>query len=587
VFTATDPYVGVDLDKCRDPTTGALEAWAEAIVQALQTYTEISTSGTGVHCILHGNLPGKRRRKGAIEMYATERYFVMTGQCLPDVPPTIEACQAALDALYAQVFDTVQDGVSTQKRPRQTREAQGQVTRTPDAHVPDPASPCHDWSDEELLAKAHQARNGEKFSRLWQGDTSDYVSPSEADIALCALLAFWTGDDPERIDQLFRQSGLYRDKWDREDYAERTIAHALTNMTAFYTPVMRDNAYEAWQQAFRAGTIQEEQERGRSPRDTTLGAAFPMAYFEHLAQEPGRKALCLPAHYGIEEGIQAFVCQHWQEGCVLALKTSEAATQMAEALLLCSGGRLRDHVLVLDGNEDTALVEAYRTQPALLLQRYPILVMTHKTLVQDPPTFFHQMVDGTNSQRTRVRGFILILDCPDFHKVTLTPVEYGLLRVITDGTDDVEQALQCVRAKMDADNIHIRQAVHAFLTRLAKTDPKTAFLTELDVERALYRLGVVMTLWNTQTCYQDHKGDITTYLHAGLLLNPHVWIIDGTADLTLRDSHLWTMVKDPAYRYRLVCPRPPQAIPITMVSRNLKVLTTEEADLHQARRAST
>src|SRR5262249_17536507 len=95
VFTATDPYVGVDLDKCRNPDTGALEPWATEIVHSLQTYTEMSTSGTGVHCILRGTLPGKRRRKGCIEMYESERYFVMTGQYLPDVPQTIEPRQDA------------------------------------------------------------------------------------------------------------------------------------------------------------------------------------------------------------------------------------------------------------------------------------------------------------------------------------------------------------------------------------------------------------------------------------------------------------------------------------------------------------
>ena len=70
----------------------------------------------------------------------------------------------------------------------------------------------------EVIRKALSASNGERFSRLWYGDTSGYGSHSEADLALCGMLAFWTGGDAARIDTLFRQSGLYREKWDRKDY---------------------------------------------------------------------------------------------------------------------------------------------------------------------------------------------------------------------------------------------------------------------------------------------------------------------------------------------------------------------------------
>ena len=87
-------------------------------------------------------------------------------------------------------------------------------------------------TDSELVNRAMRATNGEKFSRLWVGDTSQYASPSnegrsEADLALCSLLAFWCGPDEDRIDRLFRQSGLYRQKWEREDYRALTLAVAL------------------------------------------------------------------------------------------------------------------------------------------------------------------------------------------------------------------------------------------------------------------------------------------------------------------------------------------------------------------------
>ncbi len=87
--------------------------------------------------------------------------------------------------------------------------------------------------DERLLAKAMGAANGPKFSKLWQGEWDGYPSQSEGDLALCRQLAFWTGGDEERIDRLFRQSGLYRDKWDRQHrgdgrtYGELTVKKAL------------------------------------------------------------------------------------------------------------------------------------------------------------------------------------------------------------------------------------------------------------------------------------------------------------------------------------------------------------------------
>jgi len=93
--------------------------------------------------------------------------------------------------------------------------------------------------DQALIEKAKTAKNGAKFTALWEGDISGYDSHSEADLALCCELAYWTRGDRDRIDRLFRQSGLYReDKWEgREDYRERTINAALEQVTEFYNPL--------------------------------------------------------------------------------------------------------------------------------------------------------------------------------------------------------------------------------------------------------------------------------------------------------------------------------------------------------------
>src|SRR5207302_522329 len=105
--------------------------------------------------------------------------------------------QEALDALYAEVW-------------RQDRSTNKIVASGPPAN----GTP-HGLTDDEILCRARTAANGDKFRRLWGGDTGGYVSPSEADLSLCSLLAFWTGPDAERIDRLFRKSGLMREKWTR------------------------------------------------------------------------------------------------------------------------------------------------------------------------------------------------------------------------------------------------------------------------------------------------------------------------------------------------------------------------------------
>jgi DNA-binding transcriptional ArsR family regulator len=82
--------------------------------------------------------------------------------------------------------------------------------------------------DDEVLHRARTAKNGDKFTRLWAGDTSGYPSESEADLALLSMLSFWT-QDVDQLKRLFRQSALgRREKSARDDYLERTIETALS-----------------------------------------------------------------------------------------------------------------------------------------------------------------------------------------------------------------------------------------------------------------------------------------------------------------------------------------------------------------------
>jgi putative DNA primase/helicase len=204
VFTKDDPYVGIDLDGCRDPQTGEIAPWGRAIMHYLRSYTEVSPSGTGIKAFLRGALPTGVHR-AAIEAYDCGRYFTFTGLHVVGTPRTIEERSAEIKALYAWL------------------KADEPVSRAASL----PPAPVN-LNDAALIEKARTAANGARFERLWNGDWSDYPSQSEADLALCSHLDFWTGGERDRIDRLFRQSGLYREKWDEPHFADgRTYGAAV------------------------------------------------------------------------------------------------------------------------------------------------------------------------------------------------------------------------------------------------------------------------------------------------------------------------------------------------------------------------
>jgi hypothetical protein len=217
VFSSTDPYCGVDLDACRDEH-GELHPEAVRIVKALNGYTETSPSGRGLHVIVKARVEGRGRRLakapwgGGLELYSQGRYFTVTGHGTGRPRHGQPAINALLEELVAPALKPAAAA----------------------AAATTPAGP----SDHLLLLRMFSARNGVKSQALFAGDTSTYGSPSEADLALIGHLAYWTGPDPDRIDRLFRQSGLMRDKWDsrRGDstYGRQTIEKALDRRATYH-----------------------------------------------------------------------------------------------------------------------------------------------------------------------------------------------------------------------------------------------------------------------------------------------------------------------------------------------------------------
>ena len=185
VFSADDPYCGIDLDGHID----------HELIGWFGSYAERSQSGSGAHIIVKATL-GDGRKTDRYEAYDRLRYFVMTGDLLHAGP--IAEAQDYLDQFIATVFP-VEPAVDLSA-------FLSRKTATPDT-----------------LERIRSSAQAAKFDSLWAGNWSGYESQSQADAALLSILRFWTGGDKEEAFRLFAASGLCRDKWTkRSDYRERT-----------------------------------------------------------------------------------------------------------------------------------------------------------------------------------------------------------------------------------------------------------------------------------------------------------------------------------------------------------------------------
>ncbi len=210
----------IDLDDCRNPETEEIADWAWKIIEALDSYTEVSPSGTGIHIIVYGEKPENSRSRfhlhgHEVEVYDSNRYVTFTG--------------LVVDFYFAirNGQDWIEEKVPTQiAAPKDLALDRDLAIDVPEL----------DLSDSEIVGKLSSFSYRKKFKKLYGGDwEDDYESRSEADQALCWYLAFMT-KDKDKIDRIFQTSGLYRDKWDREDYSTWTIDKALDSNPGLYVP---------------------------------------------------------------------------------------------------------------------------------------------------------------------------------------------------------------------------------------------------------------------------------------------------------------------------------------------------------------
>jgi putative DNA primase/helicase len=167
---------------------------------------EISQSGKGIHAIFKGKIPGKRRRKGNYEMYESGRFFALTGDVIGE--PTIQSLnESEMKVIYERIFG--KDKI---------------------INVTDPAEkPINNLSISEIINQMYNSSKGQRDKLFMQGGwESFYPSQSEADLAFANDLAFWTGKDFQKMDTIFRNSALIRDKWD-EKHGATTYGTATLN----------------------------------------------------------------------------------------------------------------------------------------------------------------------------------------------------------------------------------------------------------------------------------------------------------------------------------------------------------------------
>ena len=234
-FILGNGIFGIDLDNHEDVngerpmTDEEFKVFSKEFIEKVDSYTELSQSGHGIHIIGSGQLPKGGRRKGCVEMYDSGRFFAFTGNAIKNIPINFrenEVKELWEKYVYTPKNENCLANQHSYRRPLYSAELK--------------------LTDSEVIETAINSRNGREFYRYYHdGDISqDGNDHSKADMAFCNLLAFWCNGDRDQMDRIFRNSGLMRDKWDRmtgaQTYGDLTIDRALSYVSQGYTKVVRE-----------------------------------------------------------------------------------------------------------------------------------------------------------------------------------------------------------------------------------------------------------------------------------------------------------------------------------------------------------
>src|ERR1035441_9763103 len=194
---------GIDCDHCL--VNGELKPQIEQWVLDLNTYTEVSFSGDGLHALAFGRIPWNAHHDAKVEMYDRKRYFVVTGRQVTGTPDAVMPAQAAIDAIHGQVFgnEPVETVDTTAHANTPEKGEGGRGAGEVGIVGSEPSIP-----DRRVLGMLLHDRVARRY---FDGEVGA-INPSEADFALACKLAFYCGGDMDQLRRLFLQSAMVRGK---------------------------------------------------------------------------------------------------------------------------------------------------------------------------------------------------------------------------------------------------------------------------------------------------------------------------------------------------------------------------------------
>lgn len=382
-----DGYCAVDIDHCIP--YGALSAMAQDIVDTMDSYTEYSPSGTGVRIIFKVRNPryDKQRfyinnRSVGLEVYVsgyTNKFVTLTGNVI---------CSRGVEYRDDALMEVLEKYMVKSESTNISRPVPGSYL-----------------DDDSVIEKTAFSAQGEKFSALWNGEIPDDKSRSEADLALCSILAFWCGGDEEQMDRLFRRSGLMRDKWERNDYRTATLHRAVSSTSDFYSPVRKSSATEDFD--CLADTLVEfhPESNNRYPwNDIGFGRLFADVFRSKLRYIPERKTWF---HY--QDGV-------WKED-VGNLHAMEHCKALADALcrhtLTIHDERIRNDFL-----KQYSKWQNRHTRETVLKDAQGVYAVSMSEFDRDPCIF--NCANGT----LHLDSMAFTEHSPDDRLTRISPVEY-------------------------------------------------------------------------------------------------------------------------------------------------------------------
>ncbi|MCU4879350.1 phage/plasmid primase, P4 family [Bacillus cereus] len=270
MFSKDDPFIGIDTDHCIQE--GALTSLAEDVIEIVNSYTEYSPSGDGIHIIAKGKLPlkgpgtGRKNVDLGLEVYRHGRYFTFTGDCLDQVP--VEDRTDELKVLFEKYL---KEKPKPEKKQSNTSFEREDITSL---------------SNAELWERMFDSKSGASIKDLFQGMLIN-GDHSSTDMALCNHLAFWTDKDAAKMDSMFRESSLLREKWDKphssdgRTYGQMTIDTAILSTPstiADYEPP-EEKKYEVYISDNSIEDTEEIIDEAPKFHLTELGNAERIAYY--------------------------------------------------------------------------------------------------------------------------------------------------------------------------------------------------------------------------------------------------------------------------------------------------------------------